>query len=116
MSLASLRAACPGARRSEWRWRAPWCCDRATYLALLKEGLKLEIMVEGDKALFNPYGVIAVNPAKNSAIQAKLTDQFINWLISLPVQEKIAQFGMDEFNQSLFTPDSTAWRTAHPDD
>ena len=39
--------------------------DRATYLARTQEGLKLAIMVEGDKTLFNPYGVIAVNPDKN---------------------------------------------------
>ena len=87
--------------------------DRATYLARSKEGLKLVIMVEGDMALFNPYGVIAVNPAKNPNIQADLANQFIDWLISLPVQEKIAQFGKENFGQSLFIPDSTSWREAH---
>ena len=88
--------------------------DRATYLARLKDGLKLELLVESDPALFNPYGVIAVNPAKNDKIQAKLAGQFIDWLVSLPVQEKIAQFGLADFNQALFTPDSAAWRSAHP--
>ena len=87
--------------------------DRATYLARSKEGLKLVIMVEGDMALFNPYGVIAVNPAKNPNIQADLANQFIDWLISLLVQEKIAQFGKENFGQSLFIPDSTSWREAH---
>ena len=87
--------------------------DRATYLARSKEGLKLVVMVEGDKALFNPYGVIAVNPAKNPNIQADLANQFIDWLVSLPVQEKIAEFGKEDFGQSLFTPDSAAWRAAH---
>lgn len=84
--------------------------DRATYLARFKEGLELAILVEGDKDLFNPYGVIAVNPDKGPHIQADLADHFIEWIISLPVQEKIAQFGMDEFGQSLFIPDSQAWR------
>jgi tungstate transport system substrate-binding protein len=88
--------------------------DRATYLARLKEGLKLKLLVEGDPALFNPYGVIAVNPAKNDKIQSKLANQFIDWLISLPVQEKIGKFGFTDFNQALFTPDSAAWRAAHP--
>ena len=88
--------------------------DRATYLARSKEGLKLSILLEGDKDLFNPYGVIAVNPAKNLKIQTDLANQFIDWLISLSVQEKIGQFGQVDFDQSLFTPDSTAWRTAHP--
>ena len=87
--------------------------DRATYLARSKEGLNLVILVEGDKALFNPYGVIAVNPSKNPNIQADLANQFIDWLTSLPVQEKIAEFGKADFGQSLFTPDSTAWREAH---
>jgi len=88
--------------------------DRATYLARTKEGLKLKLLVEGDKALFNPYGVIAVNPAKNLAIKNDLANQFIDWIISLPAQEKIEQFGKADFGQSLFTPDSTAWREAHP--
>ncbi len=88
--------------------------DRATYLARTKQGLKLVILVEGDKTLFNPYGVIAVNSAKDSKINAELADQFINWIVSLPVQEKIAQFGLADFGQSLFTPDSTAWKAAHP--
>lgn len=88
--------------------------DRATYLARTNEGLQLVIAVEGDKALFNPYGVIAVNPDKNANIQADLANQFIDWIISLPVQEQIAEFGKADFGQSLFIPDSAAWREAHP--
>ncbi|MEW5871833.1 MAG: substrate-binding domain-containing protein [Chloroflexota bacterium] len=88
--------------------------DRATYLARTKEGLKLVVLVEGDPILFNPYGVIAVNPDKNANIQANLANQFIDWLVSLPVQDKIAEFGKADFGQSLFIPDSNAWREAHP--
>jgi len=84
--------------------------DRATYLTRSKEGLDLVVLVEGDKDLFNPYGVIAVNPEKGPHIHADLANQFVDWIISLPVQEKIAQFGMDDFGQSLFIPDSQAWR------
>jgi len=87
--------------------------DRATYLARKLEGLNLEILVEGDPILFNPYGVIAVNPAKGLHIKADLANAFIDWLISLPVQEKISQFGKDTFGQSLFVPDSAPWRAAH---
>jgi tungstate transport system substrate-binding protein len=86
--------------------------DRATYLARTKEGLDLAILVEGDPILFNPYGVIAVNPEKGPHIKADLANQFIDWITSLPVQEKIAQFGMEDFGQSLFIPDSQAWRDA----
>lgn len=87
--------------------------DRATYLARSKAGLDLEVLVEGDPVLFNPYGVIAVNPDKGPHIKIDLANQFIDWIVSLPVQEKIAQFGVDEFGQSLFVPDSQAWRDAH---
>lgn len=62
--------------------------DRATYLAQVQQGLDLKILVEGDKALFNPYGVIAVDPKKNPKIQNELANQFINWIVSVPVQEK----------------------------
>ncbi len=79
--------------------------DRATYLARTLEGTELVILFEGDPILFNPYGVIAVNPAKNPEIQADLANQFIDWLISPATQEKIGQFGMEEFGQRLFTPD-----------
>jgi len=84
--------------------------DRATYLARTMEGLYLNVLVQGDPILFNPYGVIAVNPAKNPDIEAELANQFIDWLISVPVQEKIGQFGVAEFGQALFTPDSALWR------
>lgn len=84
--------------------------DRATYLARTLEGTDLQIIVEGDPILFNPYGVIAVNPDKNSEINAELANTFIDWLISVPVQEKISQFGTEEFGMPLFTPDSAAWR------
>ncbi|MHB8855336.1 MAG: ABC transporter substrate-binding protein [Bellilinea sp.] len=84
--------------------------DRATYLARTMEGLYLNVLVQGDPILFNPYGVIVVNPAKNPDIKAELANQFIDWLISVPVQEKIGQFGVAEFGQALFTPDSAPWR------
>ena len=88
--------------------------DRATYLARTLEGIELEILVEGDPILFNPYGVIAVNSSKGSHIKADLANTFIDWLISLPTQEKIGQFGVDKFGSPLFTPDSAPWREAHP--
>lgn len=84
--------------------------DRATYLARTKNGLKLSILVEKDKTLLNPYGVIAVNPSKGPQINTDLATKFIDWIISVPVQEKIAEFGKADFGQSLFIPDSTAWR------
>ena len=84
--------------------------DRATYLARTLEGTGLAIAAEGDPILFNPYGVIAVNPAKNDRIRNDLANQFIDWLISVPAQEQISQFGVAEFGAPLFVPDSAAWR------
>jgi tungstate transport system substrate-binding protein len=84
--------------------------DRATYLARTLEGTELVILVEGDPILFNPYGVMAVNPEKGDHINAQGAQAFIDWLISVPVQETIAEFGREQFGQPLFVPDSAPWR------
>ncbi len=88
--------------------------DRATYLTQTQKGLKLKILVEGEKGLLNPYGVIAVDPAKSPKIQVDLANQFIDWLISLPTQAKIAAYKKDTFGISIFTPSSKLWKEAHP--
>ncbi len=80
--------------------------DRGTYLARTLEGIDLGILVEGDPLLFNPYGVIAVNPNKGDHIQAELANTFIDWLISPATQEAIGKFGVEEFGMPLFTPDA----------
>jgi len=87
--------------------------DRATYLARTLEGTDLIILVEGDPILFNPYGVMAVNPDKGDHINSAAADQFIDWLVSLPTQEKIAEFGVEQFGNPLFKPDSETWRAEH---
>ena len=89
-------------------------CDRATYLARKAQGLQLEIHVEGEKALYNPYGVIAVNPIKGAFINAGLANDFIDWIISEPVQDRISRFGADKYPQVLFYPSSGPWKAAHP--
>lgn len=85
--------------------------DRATYVARQATGLTLEILVEGDPILFNPYGVIPVNPEKHPNINAELGQAFADWITSLETQELILSFKLND--QSLFTPDSEAWRAAH---
>ncbi len=84
--------------------------DRATYLARLQKGLELPILVEGDTALFNPYGVIAVDPAKNPNIQGELAQKFIDWIISVKTQQLISEFGVEDWGQPLFTPNSALWK------
>lgn len=85
--------------------------DRATYLARVEEGLLLPILVEGDPLLFNPYGVIPVNPATHPNINAEAGQTFAHWLTSLSTQELIASFEVN--GNLLFTPDSVPYRVAN---
>jgi tungstate transport system substrate-binding protein len=71
------------------------------------EGIDLQIATEGDPILFNPYGVMVVNPDKGDHIQDELANTFVDWLISAETQAKIGTFGVDKFGSPLFTPDSS---------
>ena len=78
--------------------------DRATYSAYrAKTGLA--IAVQGDPRMFNPYGIIAVNPAKYKNINYKGAMQLIDWITSDAGQRKIAAFKVD--GQQLFFPSAT---------
>lgn len=80
--------------------------DRGTYLAL-KDKYKLVVLVEKDKPLLNPYGVIAVNPKKFPNVDYKGATAFIKWITSERVQkELIGKYGKDKFGQVLFIPDA----------
>jgi len=65
--------------------------DRGTYLAY-KNKADLKALVEGDKRLFNPYGVIAVNPEKHSHVKFQLAEKFIDYLLSSEGQAAIANY------------------------
>jgi len=84
--------------------------DRGTYLVRTLEGLDLPILAEGDPLLYNPYGVIVVSPEKHPGVNSELARKFVEWLTSVETQEMIGQFGMEEFGQPLFVPDSEEWR------
>ena len=77
--------------------------DKATFLAMRDE-LELELVVEGDPDLRNPYSVIAVNPEKHDGINNRGAERFIEWITSPEVLDMIAQFGVEEFGESLFIP------------
>ncbi|MCB9450785.1 MAG: substrate-binding domain-containing protein [Anaerolineaceae bacterium] len=85
--------------------------DRATYATRAADGLALVIEVEGDPILFNPYGVIPVNPAAHPNIDAELGQAFAHWITSLDTQALIASYTIGD--QALFVPDSVPWRVAH---
>lgn len=79
--------------------------DEATYLSWQKKtGLKE--MVRGDKLLLNPYGVIAVNPAKYPTIHQNAANAFIEFMTGKKGQDLIATFGKKEYGKALFTPDA----------
>lgn len=65
--------------------------DRGTWLAFSGKS-ELHILSAGDARLFNPYGVIAVNPAKHPHVAHELANSFINYLVSPQAQEIIAGF------------------------
>jgi tungstate transport system substrate-binding protein len=80
--------------------------DRGTYLAQ-KENLDLALLFEGDKALFNQYHVIVVNPEKHSKVNAEGARAFAAFITSPSVQATIGQFGVEAYGQALFIPDAT---------
>jgi tungstate transport system substrate-binding protein len=77
--------------------------DRGTWLSFKNKG-DLVIEVEGDKRLFNQYGVMLVNPAKHPTVKKKLGQQFIDWLISPEGQRDIAGYKID--GEQLFYPNA----------
>ena len=78
--------------------------DRATYLALQKN-LALQVLNEGDKAYFNVYHVVTLNPEKNPKINVDGGNAFAQFMISKEAQEIIRTFGVDKYGQALFVPD-----------
>lgn len=77
--------------------------DRGTWLAFKNRG-DLEIAVEGDKRLFNQYGVMLVNPQKFPTVKAELGQSFIDYLISVEGQKAISQYKIG--GQQLFFPNA----------
>jgi len=77
--------------------------DRATWLAFRNKG-DLEVLVEGDRRLFNPYSAILVNPARHPHVHAREGQAFIDWLISGPGQDAIAAYRLD--GRQLFFPNA----------
>ena len=85
----------------EKQWYA--LTDRGSYLAY-KSKIGLEVLVEGDKRLFNPYSVIAVNPAKHPHVKYVEAMTLIGWLTSQQGQKIIAGFKKE--GEVLFHPDA----------
>ncbi|MCC0805374.1 extracellular solute-binding protein [Methylobacterium sp. W2] len=79
--------------------------DRGTWLSFKNRG-DLKILVEGDKRLFNQYGVMVVNPDKHPHVKAKAAQAFVDWLVSGPGQAAIAGYRIG--GEQLFFPNADA--------
>jgi tungstate transport system substrate-binding protein len=78
--------------------------DRGTWLSFKNRG-ELVILTEGDKQLFNQYGVMLVNPEKHPNVKAKEGQAFVDWLISPKGQESIASYKVG--GEQLFFPNAS---------
>jgi tungstate transport system substrate-binding protein len=77
--------------------------DRGTWLSF-KNRADLSVLVEGDKNLFNQYGVMVVNPAKHPHVKAALAQQFADWVTSPAGQAQIAAYKIN--GEQLFFPNA----------
>ena len=85
--------------------------DRGTWLSF-KNRQNLVIVVEGDKRLFNQYGVILVNPAKHPHVKKEAGQKFIDWVVSPAGQRAIAAYKIGD--DQLFFPNAEAPAEAKP--
>jgi tungstate transport system substrate-binding protein len=77
--------------------------DRGTWLAFRNRG-ELAVLVEGDKRLFNQYGVMLVNPDRHPSVKKDLGQAFIDWIVSPAGQKAIADYRID--GERLFFPNA----------
>jgi tungstate transport system substrate-binding protein len=77
--------------------------DRGTWLNFKNRG-QLTIVVQGDKRLFNQYGVMLVNPARHPTVKKDLGQTFIDWLVSPRGQQVIASYEIN--GEQLFFPNA----------
>ncbi len=76
--------------------------DKGTYLTM-KDKIKLRILFEKDRLLlFNPYHVMAVNPAKHPSVNYNLAMKYIAYVISPEAQDTIRNYGKDKYGEALF--------------
>ena len=79
--------------------------DRGTWLSFKNRG-DLEILCQGDRALFNQYSVIEINPALHKHIKRAQAHRFADWLVSAEGQAQIAAFRIN--GETLFHPNAAA--------
>jgi tungstate transport system substrate-binding protein len=91
--------------------------DRGTYLSMKDKLPSLVIVVGGnslqenkDKSLLNPYGVMAVDPAKHPGVNYDMAMNFVKWITSVEEQKVIGNYGVDKYGQPLFYANSKEYK------
>ena len=77
--------------------------DRGTWLSFKNRG-ELAVLVEGDKRLFNQYGVMVVNPARHPHVKVQLAQTFVDWVVSPAGQQAVAAYKIG--GEQLFFPNA----------
>ena len=77
--------------------------DRGTWLSF-KNKQNLKIVVEGDRRLFNQYGVIVVNPARHPHVKSQWAQAFADWVVSPDGQNTITSYRIN--GEQLFFPNA----------
>lgn len=83
--------------------------DRGTWLKMKNDAdveLQMDIVCEGAADLLNQYGIIAVNPEKYPEVNNEAANTMIEWICSAEVQDLIANYGVDQYGEALFTPNA----------
>jgi tungstate transport system substrate-binding protein len=75
--------------------------DRGTWLSFRNRG-ELAVVLQGDPRLFNPYGVIVVDPARHPHVKAAMAQRFADWIVSPAGQKAIADYRIG--GEPLFFP------------
>jgi tungstate transport system substrate-binding protein len=87
--------------------------DRATIITMRKD-LKLQVLMERDQDLLNFIAVIRVNPAKFPKVNAEGAKAFADWLVADEAQTLIKSFGVAQYGEPLFVPNSDEWKKKNP--
>ena len=83
--------------------------DRGTWLKMKNDAdveIQLDIICEGSSDLLNQYGIIAVSPEKYPEVNNEAANAMIEWICSEEVQGLIANYGVDQYGEALFTPNA----------
>ncbi len=80
--------------------------DRGTFLSMEDKLPNLEIVFEEDDELTNPYGIIPVNPDEHTHVKYEEAQLIVEFFTSEETQQKISEYGIDEYGEPLFFPDA----------